>query len=216
MPQGLASSTRQVKRWFKRWVYSTGAMNPLGLILAPLVLMLPAAMAGDDARRSPAGDAADLGLPTGPMSRPAMSSLPAGGPFRPATAHQVRIEEHITIRISPRPAPMPMMPSMFSQDFDPPAGMPRYVERKVGKCVAVQGIAGVQPGAGNRLLLIMRDQRVISAALGKSCQSRDYYSGFLVARNSDGMICQGRDQLLARNGANCQVSGFRQLVEIGD
>ena len=57
---------------------------------------------------------------------------------------------------------------------------------------------------------------MVSATLDKACQGRDYYSGFLVAKNADGMLCTGRDELLSRSGSNCKVSGFRQIVEIDD
>lgn len=190
-------------------------MNAFFHLLAPLALMLPAATAVDQARPLADAGSAQLSVPAAPMARAAGSEpLAFDTYFLPETAQQVRIEERVTIRIAPRP--MPMMPSMFAPEFDPPGGGPRFIEKKMGKCVPVAGIVGVQPGGGNRLIMMMKDRRVVSAALSKSCQSRDYYSGFLVAKSADGMICQGRDQLLARNGANCQVSGFRQIIEVGD
>lgn len=193
-------------------------MNPLLHLLAPLALMLPAAVAVDQERAAkPTPDSAGLALPAAPITRATDDGLQALIAYvHPADAQQVRIEERITIRIAPRPAPMPIMPSMFAPDFDPQPGMPRFVERKIGKCVPVAGIIGVQPAGGNRLILMMRDRRNVSAALSKSCQAQAYYSGFLVAKTADGMICQGRDQLLARNGTNCTVSGFRQIVEVGN
>lgn len=192
-------------------------MNAFLHLLAPLVLMLPAARVADEALPVGVDNEANLSVPAGPMSRPAGSlGLPEEDFAVPRNAQQVRIEERVTIRIAPRPAPMPVMPSMFAPEFAPRPGAPRYIERKMGKCVPVTGLLGVQPGGGNRLIMMLKDGRVVSATLGKSCQSRDYYSGFLVAKNSDGMICQGRDQLLARNGANCQVTGFRQIIELGD
>lgn len=198
-------------------------MNPFLSILAPLALMLPAAVAVDEARQLPqpplAGDrdTAGLSMPQAPLSRSSDRAMQAiADYFEPGNAQQVRIEERVTIRIAPRSVPTPMMPSMFAPDFDPPPGAPRYIERKIGKCIPVVGILGVQPGEGNRLMLILRDRRMVSATLSRSCQAQAYYSGFLVAKNSDGMICQGRDQLLARNGMNCTVTGFRQIVEVGD
>ncbi|MFM5886399.1 MAG: hypothetical protein ACKOQ3_13925 [Novosphingobium sp.] len=191
-------------------------MNPLAHLLAPLVLMLPAAVAVDDAR-VPLAEQAGLAAAAAPVSRASAEGLQALADYiHPAPAQQVRIEERITIRIAPRPAPMPIMPSMFAPDFEPQPGMPRYKEKKMGKCVPVAGIIGVQPAGGNRLIMMLRDRRTVSAALSKSCQAQAYYSGFLVAKNADGMICQGRDQLLARNGTNCTVTGFRQIVETAD
>ena len=86
----------------------------------------------------------------------------------------------------------------------------------MGKCLALNGIAGVQAGPRNKLMLMLRDGRVVSATLDKACQGRDYYSGFLVAKNADGMLCTGRDELLSRSGSNCKVNGFRQIVEVDD
>jgi hypothetical protein len=105
---------------------------------------------------------------------------------------------------------MPAM--MFEADAE--SGGSRYIERKYGKCLPASGIVGVQPVSGRKLLLIMRDNRMFTAELKKGCQARDFYSGFLVAKSADGMICKERDELRARSGTTCQVSGFRQIVEL--
>ena len=42
-----------------------------------------------------------------------------------------------------------------------------YIERKIGKCLPISGIAGVQAEGRDRLLLFMRDRRIVSAALRK-------------------------------------------------
>ncbi|PKB24948.1 hypothetical protein B0I00_0128 [Novosphingobium kunmingense] len=197
-------------------------MNAFLNLVAPLALMLPAAVAVDEARAPEiaaepevdVGEAA-FSVPAAPISRASGDSWRAlTDYFRPSQGQQVRIEERVTIRIAPRPAPI--MPSMFAQDFAPQQGIPRYVEKKMGKCVPMTAILGVQPGNGNRLIMMLKDRRTVSATLSRACQAQAYYSGFLVAKNADGMICQGRDQLLARNGMNCTVSGFRQIVELGD
>ncbi len=195
-------------------------MNAFFNLLAPFALMLPAAVAVEEARgpfpvTEVAGEDGQLSVPTaaaGPVSDENLRDLIAL--FRPAGAQQVRIEERVTIRIAPRPSPL--MPSMFAQEFTPQQGVPRFLERKMGKCVAMTAIMGVQPARGNRLILMLRDRRTVSATLPKSCQAQAYYSGFLVAKSNDGMICQGRDLLMARNGTNCTVTGFRQIVEQAD
>lgn len=132
--------------------------------------------------------------------------------FREVSARQVRIERHTTIRISPRSAPMPA-PNML---MDLPGGEigPRFAERKIGKCLSAGDIAGVQASGGNRLILFLRDRRVISAELERACRSRDFYSGFYLSRSEDGKLCVDRDTLLSRSGANCKLSRIRQLVEI--
>ena len=162
-------------------------------ILAPVALLLPALSAVEVPHES--------GLPPVPMSQP----------IDPPVAQQVSISQHVTIRINARPAPMPFEPAMFEDDAhsdrDPP-----FVERKIGKCLPINLIVGVQPVADDRLLLILRDDRMISAKLEKGCQARAFYSGFIVKRNADGEICVKRDALLSRSGASCQVLALRQLV----
>lgn len=130
--------------------------------------------------------------------------------FRPPAEHQVRIEQRITIRIAPRagPPPPPFRPFMMDQP-----DRPRISERHAGKCLPIAGIAGVQVGRDNRLMLSLRDRRVISLGLEKGCRARDFYSGFYVERSPDGQICVDRDRLQSRSGANCALTRLRQLVE---
>ena len=129
--------------------------------------------------------------------------------FRSPNAHQVRIEQRLTVRIAPRSlsrellADLPAMPLAS-----------RFKERKVGKCLSVKGIAGVQIGADDRLLLFMRDQRVIGASLEKACAARDFYSGFYLDRGGDGKLCVDRDMLHSRSGSACTVSRLRELVAV--
>ncbi|HKT86712.1 MAG TPA: hypothetical protein VJQ77_11585 [Novosphingobium sp.] len=126
----------------------------------------------------------------------------------------MRIEQRMTIRVAPRGS-RPSSPEMFF-------GMPddefesRFAERKIGKCLPMAGIAGVQPNGSNRLLLFMRDQRVVSAELERACRARDFYLGFYLARTSDGQLCVDRDTLLSRSGMNCKLTRIRQLVADDD
>ncbi len=201
-------------------------MSPAVHLLGPILLMLPAAAALDSPEQplpveTPVGaDSAGLAPRSLPAPGAISSELPTAQTFAESwaapAAQQVRIEQRVTIRITPRAAPMPIVDTMFDTARGEDGGGQRFSERKLGKCVPVAGIAGVQPASPDRLLLIMRDQRLVTAQLGKGCRSRDYYSGFLVAKNADGMICTGRDALLSRSGANCQVRTFRQLIPLGN
>lgn len=126
---------------------------------------------------------------------------------------QVRIERRVTIRIAPQQgAPR----QNLIADLPAATSPARYEERKMEKCVAIQGISGVQTGSGNRLLLYLRDQRVVSAKLEKSCRARDFYSGFYLERNKDGKLCVDRDKLQSRAGAKCEIDRFRHLVAVED
>jgi hypothetical protein len=167
-------------------------MQTFAQILAPL-LLLPA-----------------LGV----IEAPREAHLPAD-PLQPMGAEQVSIQQRVTIRVSPRPAPMPMDSAFFDSEMDS-GRAPKFTERKMGKCLSLESIAGVQPIDNSRLLLILRDRRMVTARLEKGCQGREFYSGFIVARNTDSQICVGRDTLQSRSGTGCQVTGFRQLVPAGE
>ena len=131
--------------------------------------------------------------------------------FRAAPAQQVRIEQRMIIRITPFAATREMLAAL------PQAPLAtRFRERKVGKCVAIAGIAGVQIGGDDRLMLFMRDQRMIGASLEKTCRARDFYSGFYLERNGDGQLCVDRDMIHSRSGASCSLSRLRQLVAIDE
>jgi hypothetical protein len=87
------------------------------------------------------------------------------------------------------------------------------VERNIGRCVPVSSISGVQPDSGGRLILFLRDRRMVSAVLERACRARDFYSGFYIERTTDGRLCVDRDTLLSRSGANCKLTRIRQLVD---
>ncbi|MBS3931782.1 MAG: hypothetical protein KGZ65_11150 [Sphingomonadales bacterium] len=168
-------------------------MNPLVQLLAPLVMVLPA-LGGSDV---------------------APGAFQSASPADPMVAEQVSIQQSVTIRINPRPAPASMQPAMFSQGFEQDRE-PRFIERKFGKCLSINSIFGVQPVADDKLLLILNDRRMVTAHLEKGCQARQFYSGMMVKRNADGQVCISRDALQSRSGASCQVTGFRQIIQIGD
>lgn len=163
-------------------------MNPALHLLAPVALLFPA-----------------LAVVQPPVAAPAAPTAAA-----PPVAEQVSIDQRVTIRINPRPAPMRMGAPFMD------AGAPRLMERRMGKCVALGGIAGIQPVASDKLLLIMRDDRLVTAQLEKGCQAREFYSGLIVNRAADGQMCLQREELKSRSGATCQVVGFRELVSLDD
>lgn len=133
----------------------------------------------------------------------------AGGYAAPE-ASQVRIEQHIIWRISPLPGPTREAMTAIAPTTPVP---PRLVERRMGDCVQMSAIAGGQPQGGSRLLLFLRDRRLVAANLEKACSARDFYRGFYVDKpNADGKLCADRDRILSRSGARCEISSFRLLV----
>jgi hypothetical protein len=132
--------------------------------------------------------------------------------YRPEVQHQVHFEERVIIRLAPSP------PSVRREVFDAPrrADRPaRYKEKKLARCVPIDDIAGIAP-LENRLLLFMRDHRLLSATLDRVCDPDAFYLGASVERNADGRLCSGRDTLRARTGATCQISRINRLVALKD
>lgn len=130
--------------------------------------------------------------------------------FLPVSARQVSIEQRVIIRITPR-APGRATADMFSGMPSEPVTM-HFSERKIGKCLPISSIAGVQPDRANRLFLYTRDRRIIGAELEQTCRARDFYSGFYIANSDDGRLCIDRDELQSRSGANCKLTRIRQLI----
>lgn len=206
-------------------------MNLSTILLYPIALLLPAAAAidgGQPTREEPAVRASpgversvDEG---GHYSWPALPAVTATDGARLTIsafprvdlepAWQVRIQQRMTIRITPRAA-SPRQPDMAVAMPDVETSS-RFIERKMGRCLPVSGIAGVQPQRKNRLLLYMRDRRMVSAELERACRAMDFYSGFYLSPNNDGLLCVERDNLLTRSGMNCKLTRIRQLVEAGD
>lgn len=194
-------------------------MNLLASLLAPFVLLLPAAAverpdvaAADGAARATPEPERPASM--GPDNRAAERLRVLDEARHPPEAAQVRIEQRVIIRISPGSA---------AARERLLAGLPRaststtrFQEQKLDGCIPIDAIAGVEPAQQNRLLLFMRDRRVLTAALERACNSEDYYSGFYVERNEDGQICAKRDKLQSRAGSSCKVAQLNRLVAVRD
>lgn len=179
------------------------------LYIAPLALLLPAGPAGGDAAAgrlpSPmlAGDSGAAAATAGAALRDALLN----GPVQ----RQVRIEQRVTIRISPlmsspRQAPVPRIA---------PIDLGQLEERDAGRCLPLRMISAVQPAGGDRLLLYMRDRQVLSLRLRKACRAQDFYSGFYVEPRADRLLCVERDVLRSRTGAKCELDEINRLVAEG-
>jgi hypothetical protein len=199
-------------------------MTLAAALLAPLAFLLPSAdrseHAPGPAQHAVSAQAAPANVaprfdPPFPIFAPADMAIfqMMAQSFEAQAQNQVRIEQRVTIRISP--AQPQMQPNMLAA-LPSRAPSTRIAERAMANCVPVAGIAGVQAADNNRLILYLRDSRVVSASLDRTCSSRDFYSGFYMQRSADGQLCVKRDTLLSRSGANCKLSRFRQLVEVGN
>jgi hypothetical protein len=189
-------------------------MNSVVIFLAGLALALPGNIAGGDT--APDRDVA--------RSTPDKTSYPTelalADPkrhksllqrYEPEERDQVRIEQRVVIRVAPASsrARQALIANLQRGEMST-----SLQERPMKRCVAMANVAGVQSGPQNRLLLFMRDRRIVSAALEKTCNARDFYSGFYVERTADGLFCPGRDTLQSRTGASCGVRRFAHLVAV--
>ena len=193
-------------------------MNSLVAFLSPFALLLPAMLAdgrgdSDDLSAREATERVDM--PKGFDSLPSQPFEVLQQARRPQEFGQVRIEQRVIIRISPSsPAAREQMMADLTREN---SSRTSYQEEKLSGCIAISNIAGVQPApAQNRLLLFMRDRRILSAALERACNARDYYAGFYVERSEDGQLCAKRDLLQSRAGASCKVAQLNRLVAVRD
>lgn len=192
-------------------------MHSLFAFTAPFALMLPLVADAVDV-----ADGALLGhAPEKAVSAPqsdaaaAQDDVPLVNPLsalrQSSVANQVRIEQRVVVRIAPAP---PAARQNMMAELPQRALPPQFEEGGKEKCVPLDGIAGVQTGSGNRLVLYLRDRRMISVNLEKACRARDFYAGFYVEKNKDGRICIARDKLQSRTGARCEVDMMRELVAV--
>ncbi len=121
---------------------------------------------------------------------------------------QVRIQKRIIIRV-PRRRPLRAAPTADISRRSAPAS---YKEKKIGKCLPMNNILGVQRFGERYLDLVTKDRQQIRARLKKKCQARSFYSGFYMEKSGDGKICIDRDILHSRTGSKCEIDRFRLLV----
>lgn len=190
-------------------------MNSVPAVIAAFALAVPLSHAAAPSRTPTVHEAA-------PQPEHEQASLQGQEPaafrnfqdsYRPEVQNQVHIEQRVIIRIAPGPPTVREERLGRFPRQDRPA---RYKEKKFKGCIPIEEISGSEPSEGSRLLLFMRDHRVISAALDRACDPDDFYLGFYIERNADGMLCSKRDKLQARTGATCEVARLSQLVAVKD
>ena len=186
-------------------------MNSFAAFLTPLALLLPAVLpsgaapADEAAREAPDEEKSVRGFTAAPITP--LRMLEEGR--RPPVEYQVRIEQRVIIRIAPS-TPQRMEQSLAQLN----RRSERFEEVRLGECIPINMIAAVAP-QDNRLLLFMRDRRILSVALERTCNPEDFYSGFYIERQ-DGNLCERRDRLQSRAGASCRVTRLNRLVAARD
>ena len=143
-----------------------------------------------------------------PVVSPPQETAMSHVPEHPLVYAQVRIEKRVIIRV-PRRRPSSLAPMA---DFSQESAQKTYREKKIGKCLPMNNILGVQMFADRFLDLLTKDRKRIRAELEGTCQARSFYSGFYMEKTEDGKMCAGRDILHSRTGAKCEIERSRELV----
>lgn len=124
---------------------------------------------------------------------------------------------------APAAAP-PARPAQYGQSvvrgqviirFRQPA--PTNVEWKEGKgpkCVPTRAIAAATLVGKSSVDFILRNRQRVRAKLESSCPALDYYYGFYITPNPDGMVCEDRDNIRSRMGGACEIDRFRALEPV--
>jgi hypothetical protein len=121
----------------------------------------------------------------------------AAPPARPVQYGQTVVREQVIIR--------------FRQSA------PTRVEWKEGKgpkCISARGILAATLVGKNSVDLILRSRQRVRAKLESSCPALDYYYGFYIRPNPDGMVCEDRDNIRSRMGGACEIERFRSLEPV--
>ncbi|HWH18377.1 MAG TPA: hypothetical protein VNT77_08615 [Allosphingosinicella sp.] len=112
-------------------------------------------------------------------------------------------QQQIIIRV-------PARPRMLA----PPPIPLDWKESRGPRCVSARTIAGATLLGRNSVDLVLRDRTRIRAKLENSCPALDYYQGFYISPNADGMICADRDLIRSRMGGECEIDAFRSLTAV--
>jgi len=133
------------------------------------------------------------------------AAVPAAVPAAPSPAEgdpvvlaQLTIRQRVVIRV-PRVAP---------------AVPVAWKEGRGAKCVAAADMAGAVVHARDRIDLVLRGGRRVRARLDDECRGLDFYSGFYLRPDRDGMVCAGRDAIRSRSGARCEIARMRLLEAV--
>ena len=140
------------------------------------------------------------------LSWPAAAALLlAAGASSPAPAQQaprqggIVVREQVVIRVqTQRAAPAPV----------------QWKEGKGPKCISARGILAATLVGKDSVDLILRSRQRVRAKLESSCPALDYYYGFYITPNKDGMICADRDIIRSRMGGACEIDRFRSLEPV--
>jgi hypothetical protein len=121
----------------------------------------------------------------------------AAPPARPVQYGQMVTREQVIIR--------------FRQS--PPTRI-EWKEGKGPKCISTRGILAATRAVKDSVDLILRNRQRVRAKLESNCPALDYYYGFYIRPDPDGLICEDRDAIRSRMGGACEIDRFRSLEPV--
>jgi len=113
---------------------------------------------------------------------------------------QLSVRQQVLVRVPVRLRPAPSRDSQVE-----------WKEGKGPKCVSARSIVGATALRQRSFDLLLRDRSRIRARLDRSCPALDYYYGFYISPDEDGLICADRDSIRSRVGGECEIDAFRSL-----
>lgn len=122
------------------------------------------------------------------------------GAVEPVRYAQLIVRQQIIVRVPARPQPGPGNATPIE-----------WKEGKGPKCVPARAVAGATLLGRDSVDLILRDNSRVRAELQNRCPALDYYNGFYITPDPDGMICADRDAIRSRVGGECGIDRFRSL-----
>lgn len=154
--------------------------------------------------------AATPAVPTEPAAPVALPD-----PGQTATGYwQVVIEQRVIIRVPARQNSMTSFSSapgpMLRQQPQPIV----WREVKAPKCVPMRTLIGMQAVQRDSIDLVTRENHRLRATLNRGCRALDFYAGFYMRPSKDGQLCEDRDTIHARSGAECEIDKFRLIVPV--
>jgi hypothetical protein len=121
----------------------------------------------------------------------------------PRAAQGITVHQQIIIRVEPGP-----------RTGNRSGNARRSITWEEGRgprCVPARQIVHADQLGQESIDLVLRDSTRIRARLERRCPALDYYYGFYVSPNPDGMICADRDAIRTRSGVTCGIDRFRTL-----
>ena len=110
------------------------------------------------------------------------------------------VRERIVVRVPARTEGMTPLPTPMV-----------WREGRGPRCVKASAIAAAKIRGRNNVDLILKNNRRFRARLANSCPALDYYFGFYIVPNPDGLVCVDRDVIRSRVGGECGIEAFRSL-----